>query len=175
MHPVPNQTRDAREIEQRLLELAHTTDAKITVPALAYFASCSFDDAARVLDDLAVRDRLTMEVEDDGTIVYQLRGRQRLPALRRHPVELAPFARPPRDASPAIAAVLSALFPGAGHLYAGRIAAAVLWFLAVSVGYALFFPGLFLHVVSIFSAARAARRIGAARAPLRLAAAPGGW
>jgi hypothetical protein len=187
---VANRITDAGAIEARLLVLAHTTDAKITAAALAYFAPCSLDDASRVLDDLAARDRLSMEIEDDGTIVYQLPGRQKLapplashgapqtqlqpapehgPWLRRQ-TALVPFARSQREASPLLAAVLGVLVPGAGHLYAGKIGAALLWFFVVSLGYALIFPGLFLHMVSTVSAASAAHRQNGPRPPRMLAA-----
>ncbi|MGE0395144.1 MAG: hypothetical protein AB7T06_00355 [Kofleriaceae bacterium] len=147
---------DASAIEQRLLDLAYTTDAKLTAPALAYFAPCSLDDAERVLEALASRDRLSMEVDDDGTIVYELRGRQKL-AARPQPTALVPMVRP-MTSSPTVAAVLSLFIPGAGHLYAGRMAAAVLWFLVVSAGYVLLLPGLVLHLFSMVSAAGAAAR-----------------
>ena len=154
---VPDRPRDASAIERRLLELAHTTDAKLTAPALAYFAPCSIDDAAAVLADLAARDRLRMEIEDDGTIVYHLLGRQRIAAAAPR-AALVPAVRPHHGPHPAIAAALSMVVPGAGHLYAGRLVAALLWFLVVGVGYALILPGLVLHLFSIASAALAARR-----------------
>src|SRR5688500_8819470 len=145
-------TNDPNVIEHRLLELAYTTDAKITAPVLAYFAPCSIEDAERVLDNLTARDRIQMEVEDDGTVVYLVPDRQKLkphepPASTA--IEVARPARPlalrfQRDASPALAAVLSLFIPGAGQLYTGRWVAALLWFLAVSAGYTLFLPGLFL-------------------------------
>ena len=173
-----NQITDAGAIERRLLELAHTTDAKLTAPALAYFAPCSLDDASAVLDDLAARDRLRMEIEDDGTIIYDLPGRQKLAAPAAPPVTalsplqpfrpLRPIARPLSGPSPVLAAALTALVPGAGHLYAGRIGAAVLWFLVVGLGYALILPGLVLHLFSIASAAAAAHRAGAASARWQL-------
>jgi hypothetical protein len=161
---VTKRTKADDAIERRLLELAYTTDAKITVPALAYYAPCTLEDAERVLDDLAARDRVSMNVEDDGTIVYELRGRQRLaaPATQPAPVpHLVPAigSSRRRPASPLLAAALSGLLPGAGHLYAGRAAAAILWFLVVSVGYALILPGLVLHVFAMASAATAARRL----------------
>ena len=168
---------DASAIEGRLLDLAHTTDAKLTAPALAYFAPCSIDDAARVLDELAARDRLGMEIEDDGTVVYELRGRQRLAAPtpsaapRSYP-GLVPLRHVPehfpQGPSPVIAGLLSAILPGAGHLYAGRFAAAILWFIVVGIGYALILPGLVLHLFSIASAAVAASRLNPARARLLL-------
>jgi hypothetical protein len=156
---------DAAAIEQRLLELAYTTDAKLTAPALAYFAPCSVEAAERVLDALASRDQLTMEVEDDGTIVYELRGRQKLADARPQPAALVPAVRPSMVASPSVpmvsptlAVVLSMFFPGAGHLYAGRVVAAALWFLVVSSGYVLLLPGLVLHLFNMISAAGAATR-----------------
>lgn len=162
---------DARAIEQRLLELAYTTEAKLTAPALAYFAPCSIDDAAKVLDDLTTHDRLTMEVEDDGTVVYHLPGRQKLgppaPAQRA----LVPFfhGRVRPAASPMLAAALSMFIPGAGHVYTGRPIAAILWFLVVGMGYALILPGLVLHLFSIVSAAASAHRLNTTT-PLMLAA-----
>jgi hypothetical protein len=158
--------KDPSAIEGRLLELAHTTDAKITASALAYFAPCSLEDASRVLDDLAARDLLSMEVEDDGTIVYHLLGRQKL-ARSTPPSALVPLARAHREASPLVAAVLSMVVPGAGHLYAGRVLAALRWFLVVSIAYVLIFPGLLLHLFSIVSAASAAHRLTGA-SPQRL-------
>ncbi len=163
-------TNDARVIEQRLLELAYTTDTKITAPALAYFAPCTIEDAARVLEELAGRGTLTMEVEDDGAIVYALPGRQKLgaPTLRR---EVGLVRQPQRRRSPAAAAVLTALVPGAGHAYAGHVLAALMWFMAVGVGYALVLPGVLLHVWCMVSAARAAQAtLPELRRPMLLAA-----
>lgn len=167
IHTVSHRITDAGAIEARLLELAHTTEAKITAPALAYFAPCSLDDAGRVLDDLAARDRLSMEIEDDGTVVYQMPGRQKLsapPAPRLSPAPLVPILRPSHGPSPLLAALLSALIPGAGHLYAERPVAAILWFVVVGLGYTLLLPGLILHLFSIASATSSARRLEAARA-----------
>ena len=167
MRSVPTRIKDASAIEQRLLELSHTTDAKITAPTLAYFAPCSIDDATRVLDDLAARDRLQMEVEDDGTVVYQLSGRQRLAMRAPEPRPLAPMVMAPRRyTSPTIAVILTALVPGAGHLYAGRLVAAALWFFVVGLGYALILPGLVLHLFAMASAAHAARERNLGRTPL---------
>lgn len=168
-----NRITDAGAIEARLLELAHTTDAKITAPALAYFAPCSLDDAGRVLDDLAARERLSMEIEDDGTIIYQMPGRQKLagppapgptlsPSLSRS--VLVPAVRASYGPSPLLAGLLSALIPGAGHLYAERPIAAILWFVVVGLGYTLLLPGLILHLFSIAAASSSARRLEAARA-----------
>jgi hypothetical protein len=157
---------DASAIERRLLDFAYTTEAKITATALAYYAPCSIDDAAHVLDDLTARDRLRMDIEDDGSVVYHLLGRQKLAAPAPPPPARLVM---PRMVSPMLAAMLTVAIPGAGHLYARHVLAGVLWFAAVSLGYALIIPGLVLHLASIVSAAGAAHRLNAARAPLLLA------
>jgi hypothetical protein len=180
---VLNRLKDSSAIEARLLDLAHTTDAKLTAAALAYFAPCSIEDAQRVLDDLTVRGTLSMDVEDDGTIVYTLPGRQKLgaPAMPHYQhapmTTLVPF-RPmhapvryvPRGASPLLAALLTIVIPGAGHAYAGRIGGAIFWFLIVGLGYALFLPGLILHLLAIVSSAKAASQLEERRAYALMAA-----
>src|SRR5678816_3330798 len=102
-----------------------------------------------------------MDIEDDGTVVYQLLGRQKiaarpLPAPAATLPALVPMVRGHREASPMLAGLLTLFVPGAGHLYVGRFVAAVLWFLVVGAGYALILPGLILHLFSIASAASAA-------------------
>jgi hypothetical protein len=160
-------TSDPSVIEARLLELAHTTDVKITAPVLAYYAPCAIDDAAKVLDGLAAKSVVSMEIDDNGVITYELVGRQKLSALptpSRLPA-MGPTAmvhhRPAPRPSALLAGLLSVWLPGAGHLYAGRLFAAIVWFLAVGAGYVLILPGLILHLFCIFSAASAARQVGA--------------
>ena len=160
-------------LERRLLELAYTTNLEITAPALAYFAPCSIDDADALLTDLTARDRLQMDISDEGVVTYRLLGRPKLDATKPSTPTSMPTSmimRAPAAASPLAAAALSAFVPGAGHLYAGRIFAAVMWFLVVSMGYVLILPGLVLHMFSIVSAAASARRLNA-RQPLLLHAA----
>ncbi len=158
---------NASAIEHRLLDLAYTTSAKITPTALAYFAPCSIEDASRVLDDLAARDRLSLEIEDNGSLVYELRDRQQLGA----PMTQTALAQiDQRRTSPLLAVALSAFIPGAGHLYTGRVFAAIAWFVLAGVAYLLILPGLILHVASMIAAARSARRLNAeaGQAPQRL-------
>jgi len=64
-----------------------------------------------------------------------------------------------RRPSPGIAAVLSVLLPGLGHVYAGRLGAGLVWFLAAGFGYwAVLVPGFLIHVVSVWAAYQSARR-----------------
>jgi hypothetical protein len=65
--------------------------------------------------------------------------------------------------SPGIAAVLAVLVPGLGHVYAGRLVAGAVWFLATSFAYwAILVPGFLLHAINIWSAYRAAEEQGGA-------------
>jgi len=153
-------TSDPAVIEHRLLDLAYTTDSVITAPLLAYYAPCSIEDAERVLDRLVAEDRLRLEVDDNGNIQYEVPNRVRIQSpralVRAEPAPLEPV----RVTSPAVAAVLSLIVPGAGHLYAGRPLAAVVWFMVVSLGYLLLIvPGVLLHVLCIASAASASHQL----------------
>ena len=66
--------------------------------------------------------------------------------------------RPPRIPSPGVAAVLSVLVPGLGHVYAGRLLAGLVWFLATGFGYwAILVPGFAIHVASVYFAYQAAK------------------
>lgn len=184
MSPIPQRTVDPAVIEHRLLELAYTTDARITASALAYFAPCSIEDAEKVLDHLTARERIRMEVEDDGQITYHVPDRQKLQPRVESPSPLGPpqpralvravqsplALRGHLGASPALAAVLSMFIPGAGQLYAGRFLSAVLWFFAVGAGYVLILPGLILHFFCIISAASSAHRLNTQLARLQLQA-----
>jgi hypothetical protein len=108
-----------------------------------------------------------MDVQDDGSIVYELLGRQKLaPAPLRPALAPAIVRRAPHAPSPMVAALLTVLIPGAGHLYARHVFGAVMWFMLVSLGYVFVLPGLVFHVWSIISAASAAHRLGTS-APLR--------
>jgi TM2 domain-containing membrane protein YozV len=161
-------TNDPGIIEARLLELAYTTDAKITPHVLAYYANCSIEDAEQTLDRLVARDRISMEIEDDGTIRYDIPNREKLQPRREERTqprfETAIIRRPtmalrPGGSSPALAALLSLVLPGAGQLYTGRPLAGLLWFVVVTAGYSLLLPGLILHLFCIASAASSANRL----------------
>jgi TM2 domain-containing membrane protein YozV len=59
---------------------------------------------------------------------------------------------------PGIAAVLSVLIPGLGHVYAGRLLAGGGWFLLTALGYwAVLVPGFVFHALSVWMAYRAAK------------------
>jgi len=175
-------TEDTAVIEHRLLELAYTTETPITATTLAYYAPCSIEDAERVLDNLVARERIDMEVREDGQIEYIFRQRHKIEGMReqprvpRHDLALVRHLHTPlavrngRAASPLLAAALSLLIPGAGQIYTGNFVSAILWFLLVSAGYTLILPGLFLHMFCIAAAASSANRLNSTLARLQLEA-----
>jgi hypothetical protein len=175
-------TEDPAVIEHRLLELVYTTEAPITAPALAFFAPCSVEDAEKVLDNLVAKDRIQLEVTEDGTLTYVFPNRHKLaariepapplqPARALVPRGAYPMAvRGGRTASPALAALLSLFVPGAGQLYTGNVLSALLWFVLVGAGYTLILPGLFLHLFCVGFAASSAHRLNSSIARLQLEA-----
>jgi len=63
-----------------------------------------------------------------------------------------------RSPSPGIAAVLSVLLPGLGQVYAGRLLAGALWFLATGFFYwAVLLPGFIAHALCVWSAYQSAK------------------
>lgn len=85
--------------------------------------------------------------------------------------DLATGALPAAAPAPGVAAVLSLVLPGAGTMYAGRIAAGLAWLIAVALAYLAAWPlGLLLHLVAVGAAARSARP----RARYEPVVAPGG-
>ncbi len=63
-----------------------------------------------------------------------------------------------RRPSPGIAAVLSVLVPGLGHIYSGRLIGGGLWFAAAAFGYwAVLVPGLLIHALSVWFAYQVAQ------------------
>jgi TM2 domain-containing membrane protein YozV len=60
--------------------------------------------------------------------------------------------------SPGIAAVCSVLIPGLGQVYAGRLLAGALWFVATAAGYSMVLvPGFLIHALCVWSAYRSAK------------------
>jgi hypothetical protein len=65
------------------------------------------------------------------------------------------ITRPP---SPGVAAVLSVLIPGLGHVYTGRLGAGAVWFLLTGFAYwAILLPGFLFHAFCVYSAYQSAR------------------
>ena len=72
--------------------------------------------------------------------------------------EMLLVPRPMPRPNPGVAAVLSALVPGLGQVYTGRLGAGAVWFLATGFAYwAIFVPGFLVHALCIWSAYESAK------------------
>lgn len=60
---------------------------------------------------------------------------------------------------PGIAAVLSFFFPGAGHIYCGRVGFGILWFFLTALGSLLILPGIIMWVAGMVMANNEAKRV----------------
>jgi TM2 domain-containing membrane protein YozV len=58
------------ELERRFLDFVFTTDAPITVGAIAYHTGCTLEEAEAYLDKQARAGRIQVESTDDGHVFY---------------------------------------------------------------------------------------------------------
>jgi POT family proton-dependent oligopeptide transporter len=113
-----------------------------------------------------------------GLIVYLL-NRKRLPQVERSAVtkqvDLKPATdKPPADAevqstqrrsSPVLAALLSVILPGAGHLYRGQSGAGFSWLFAYVLAWIWYFAGGGIIMVAVIIGLVIASAVSAARRP----------
>jgi len=60
------------------------------------------------------------------------------------------LSKPQQKWNPSIAAALSVLVPGGGHIYRGKTVKGFLWLILVAAGYSLYLlPGIILHLLCI--------------------------
>lgn len=65
----------------------------------------------------------------------------------------APIAPPARTWNRGIAALLSLIIPGAGHMYKNKPGVGFAWLIATVIGYLFYvLPGMLLHVICIIHA-----------------------
>jgi hypothetical protein len=82
---------DFATFEARVLELMFKTDARITPPLVAYRVGCSVDVARQFLEAMAREGSISMEVDEKGTVHYDVPGR---PASTNEPLSWMPAAPP---------------------------------------------------------------------------------
>jgi TM2 domain-containing membrane protein YozV len=129
------------DFEQRFLEFAYKTTARINGPSVAYALKIPIDEATDKLEDLAARDVLLREVDDEGTVYFRLPGR---PSASRAivPRPGGPLAKAPQPVSEATAIVgllLNLTMPGVGSLVAGRTSDGIIQLTMFVVGFPLCF------------------------------------
>jgi hypothetical protein len=126
------------QFEARTLELLFKTDVKLVVQQVAFRVGCTVDEAKKFLDQMASAGTLTMEVDDDGVIYYDIPGRPpptgeplswavsnadpappgpKQMALQHVPVAPVPSVVTAREKSVGAAVVLALLFGPLGMMY----------------------------------------------------------
>jgi len=71
----PTATDPALELEQRFLDFAYKTNAPINGAAVAYALKISIKDADHLLEDLAARDVLVRDIDEDAAVSFRLPGK----------------------------------------------------------------------------------------------------
>jgi TM2 domain-containing membrane protein YozV len=114
------------DFEVRFLEFAFNTTTTLNVPSVAHALRLPTAEVSDKLEDMAARDVLGREVDDEGNVFFTIPGR-----AKGRPAANPPLARnaesgqmvnvsPPSDGTAVTAMVLNLIIPGVGSLVAGR-------------------------------------------------------
>lgn len=126
----------AAEFEQRFLEFAYKTDDRINAPAVAHALKIPIAEAADQLEDLAARDVLAREVDDQGLIWFELPGRRERALVKRTDGGLLAPPPPPQAMA---ALLLNLVAPGVGSIVGGRTVEGILQLVLLLIGLPLCF------------------------------------
>jgi TM2 domain-containing membrane protein YozV len=114
------------DFEVRFLEFAYQTTSTINVTAVAHALKLPTGLVNDRLEEMAARDVIGRDVDDDGNVFFTIHGRkvQRAPAHPplqgyQQPGPLAPISGP-ADATAVTAMVLNVIIPGLGTIISGR-------------------------------------------------------
>jgi TM2 domain-containing membrane protein YozV len=141
-----------RDFEQRFLAFAYETQAPINATAVAYGLKISIAEAEEQLEDLAARDILLREVDNEGYVFFRLPGRSRPSphiddqyrdarlagqSIVPYQSHLPTAVPPPPQAMAGL--ILNLLLPGLGSMVAGKVGEGVAQLLLVLIGFPLCF------------------------------------
>jgi len=141
----PNAPKPMDDFEVRFLEFAYKSTTTLNVPAVAHALRMRTAEVSDKLEDMAARDVIGREVDDEGNVFFTIPGRATGPA---HP-PLARTTAPgpmvhtsaPIEGTAVAAMVLNVVLPGVGSLVAGRVAIGitqlVLWIVGVPLSLVL--------------------------------------
>jgi TM2 domain-containing membrane protein YozV len=123
--PAPTPEERAHDFELRFLEFAYKTTEVINAASVAYALKVPIREAEERLEDLAARDVLVREIDDEGHVYFRLPGRKPKPAtpppLALVPHTAAPLAPQPVPQRNAVTGlVLNLVMPGVGSIVAGK-------------------------------------------------------
>jgi TM2 domain-containing membrane protein YozV len=133
------------DFEVRFLEFAYKSTTTLNVPAVAHALRLPTAEVSDQLEDMAARDVIGRDVDDEGNVFFTIPGRATTrppanPPLQRvqPPGQLADIG-PPSEGTAVTALVLNIVIPGAGSLVAGRTSQGVLQLVLWVVSFPLMF------------------------------------
>ena len=125
------------DFEVRFLEFAYQTTATLNVPSVAHALRLPTAEVSDKLEDMAARDVIGREVDDEGNVFFTIPGRAKERSAANPPLARAAapgemvHISPPTDGTAVTALVLNILMPGVGSLVARRtsqgVVQLVLW------------------------------------------------
>jgi len=125
------------DFEVRFLEFAYKSTTTLNVPAVAHALRLPTAEVSDKLEDMAARDVIGREVDDEGNVFFTIPGRatERPPAnpplSRVQPHGQLAHVSAPSEGTAVTALVLNIMLPGVGSLVAGRtsqgVTQLVLW------------------------------------------------
>jgi TM2 domain-containing membrane protein YozV len=123
------------DFEQRFLEFAYKTNQRLDALSVAHACKVPIAEADERLEDMAAREVLIREVDDEGQVFFRLPGRGKQEIVR---TPAGPLAKV--DESTALVGLLVNLpLPGVGSLIAGKTKEGVLQLVMLGVGLPLCF------------------------------------
>lgn len=120
------------DFEVRFLEFAYKTTETLNVPAVAHALRLPTAQVSDRLEDMAARDVIGRDVDDEGNVFFTIPGRPGArtaanpPLQRVEPHGQLAHISPPSDGTAVTALVLNIILPGVGSLVAGRTSQGVL-------------------------------------------------
>ena len=126
----PTAPKPMDDFEVRFLEFAYKSTVTLNVPAVAHALRMATAEVSDRLEDMAARDVIGREVDDEGNVFFTIPGRARPPAdppLARvgQPGPMMHIS-PPSEGTAVTALVLNIIIPGSGSLIAGRTSQGVI-------------------------------------------------
>jgi len=133
------------DFEVRFLEFAYKSTTTLNVPAVAHALRLPTAEVSDKLEDMAARDVIGRDVDDEGNVFFTIPGRATTRPPANPPLQRVqphgPLAdiSPPSEGTAVTALVLNIVIPGAGSLVAGRTSQGVLQLVLWVVSFPLMF------------------------------------
>jgi TM2 domain-containing membrane protein YozV len=141
--PVAAAAPGSDDFEVRFLEWAYqpaTAGVTINVPAVAHALKRPTSEVSDKLEDMAARDVLGRDVDDEGNVFFTIPGRPAHPPLAKvGPGGQLVHVGAPAEGTAVAAMVLNVIIPGSGSLVAGRVGVGLTQLLLWIVGLPLCF------------------------------------